>query len=283
MRNCWWLVDVEQCSVIEAARSSESEDAEASGWREADADGATRWWCARRTAAKWCFAAGCWPLRPARAPLVKMSRGEGRAGGGAWRLGQPCRWCWRPMQTAGELPQPWRPTVVAVPWARHHAGHTLRLRCTRWPAGGPSSDRAACASMRVAWRTRRAIVRPSLGRAPSMSMRPVWRICVRIGIDEISYKRHHKYLTRGGRPRQWPARCGLRPGRDTKTLRRFFDALGSAQRCAAITHVSPTAAVLDCRRGRPSAARPAHPLCRSLPCGGWADRGARLAERRRLE
>ncbi|OBG81068.1 transposase, partial [Mycobacterium sp. E802] len=62
----------------------------------------------------------------------------------------------------------------------------------------------------------------------------------RIGIDEISYKRHHKYLTvvvdhDSGRL-VWAA-----PGRDTATLGRFFDALG-AQRCAQITHVSADAA-----------------------------------------
>ncbi|MGO4385883.1 ISL3 family transposase, partial [Specibacter sp. RAF43] len=58
----------------------------------------------------------------------------------------------------------------------------------------------------------------------------------RIGIDEISYKRGHKYLTvvvdhDSGRL-VWAA-----PGRDIATLSRFFDALG-AQRSAAITHVS---------------------------------------------
>ena len=62
----------------------------------------------------------------------------------------------------------------------------------------------------------------------------------RIGIDEISYKRHHRYLTvvvdhDSGRL-VWAA-----PGRDTATLRRFFDALG-AERCAQITHVSADAA-----------------------------------------
>jgi transposase len=58
----------------------------------------------------------------------------------------------------------------------------------------------------------------------------------RIGIDEISYKRNHKYLTivvdhDTGRL-VWAA-----PGRDQATLRGFFDALGP-ERCALITHVS---------------------------------------------
>uniref|UniRef100_UPI003899D32C ISL3 family transposase n=1 Tax=Mycobacterium sp. HUMS_1102779 TaxID=3383487 RepID=UPI003899D32C len=62
----------------------------------------------------------------------------------------------------------------------------------------------------------------------------------RIGIDEISYKRHHKYLTvvvdHDSGHLVWAA-----PGRDKATLRRFFDALG-AERAALITHVSADAA-----------------------------------------
>jgi transposase len=62
----------------------------------------------------------------------------------------------------------------------------------------------------------------------------------RIGIDEISYKRGHRYLTivvdhDSGRL-VWAA-----PGRDEKTVRRFFDTLGS-ERAAKITHVSADAA-----------------------------------------
>jgi transposase len=62
----------------------------------------------------------------------------------------------------------------------------------------------------------------------------------RIGIDEISYKRGHRYLTivvdhDSGRL-VWAA-----PGRDEKTVQRFFDALGR-ERAAKITHVSADAA-----------------------------------------
>src|SRR6478609_532491 len=53
--------------------------------------------------------------------------------------------------------------------------------------------------------------------------------------------------------------CGPHPGRDTATLRRFFDALG-AERCAQITHVSADAAdwiadVVAERRGHDEADR----------------------------
>jgi transposase len=58
----------------------------------------------------------------------------------------------------------------------------------------------------------------------------------RIGVDEISYKRGHRYLTvvvdhDSGRL-VWAA-----VGRDTATLVRFFDELGPT-RCAEITHIS---------------------------------------------
>ena len=98
----------------------------------------------------------------------------------------------------------------------------------------------------------------------------------RIGIDEISYKRHHRYLTvvvdhDSGRL-VWAV-----PGRDTATLRRFFNALG-AERCAQITHVSADAAGVGAHRAqtRPGPARqeqrapPAHERVRKL-------KGARYA------
>ena len=130
------------------------------------------------------------------------------------------------------------PTVVAVPWARHHAGHTLAFDDTVAWLAVACSKTAVCELMRIAWRTVGAIV----ARVWSDTEKRIDRFANlrRIGIDEISYKRHHKYLTvvvdhDSGRL-VWAA-----PGRDTATLGRFFDALG-AQRCAQITHVSADAA-----------------------------------------
>jgi len=62
----------------------------------------------------------------------------------------------------------------------------------------------------------------------------------RIGIDEISYKKGHRYITivvdhDSGRL-VWAA-----PGRDRKTLGAFCTALGET-RCAIVTHVSADAA-----------------------------------------
>ncbi|MCW2652299.1 MAG: transposase, partial [Mycobacterium sp.] len=108
------------------------------------------------------------------------------------------------------------PTVVAVPWARHHAGHTYGFDDTAAWLVVVCSKTAVCELMRIAWRTVGAIV----ARVWADTEKTVDRFADlrRIGIDEISYKRHHKYLTvvvdhDTGRL-VWAA-----PGRDTATLR----------------------------------------------------------------
>jgi transposase len=130
------------------------------------------------------------------------------------------------------------PTVVAVPWARHGAGHTFGFDDTVAWLAVACSKTAVCELMRIAWRTVGAIV----ARVWADADKTVDRFANlrRIGIDEISYKRHHKYLTivvdHDTGTLIWAA-----AGRDTKTLRRFFDVLG-AERCKLITHVSADAA-----------------------------------------
>lgn len=130
------------------------------------------------------------------------------------------------------------PTVVAVPWARHGAGHTYAFDDTVAWLAVACSKTAVRELMRVAWRTVGSIV--SRVWADTEKRVDLFAGLRRIGIDEISYKRHHKYLTvvvdhDTGRL-VWAA-----AGRDTATLGRFFDVLG-AQRCAQITHVSADAA-----------------------------------------
>ena len=169
-----------------------------------------------------------------RAPWY--DRGEGRR---RWRGLD-----WGTMQVVLEADAPrvncpaHGPTVVAVPWARHHAGHTFGFDDTVAWLAVACSKTAVCELMRIAWRTVGAIV----ARVWEDADKTVDRFANlrRIGIDEIAYKRHHKYLTivvdhDSGRL-VWAA-----AGRDTKTLRRFFDALG-AERCKLITHVSADAA-----------------------------------------
>lgn len=128
--------------------------------------------------------------------------------------------------------------VAAVPWARHDAGHTRAFDDqTAWLAVACSKT-AVTDLMRIAWRTVGAVItrvsadiEANVDRLSGLS---------RIGIDEISYKRGHRYLIivvdHDTRRLIWAA-----PGRDKATLNSFFDQLGP-QRSAAITHVSADSA-----------------------------------------
>jgi transposase len=127
--------------------------------------------------------------------------------------------------------------VAAVPWARHGAGHPyvfdeqgawLATQCSR---------SAVTELMRIAWRTVGSII--SRVWADVEQLHDRFAGLRRVGIDEISYKRGHKYLTvvvdhDSGRL-VWAA-----PGRDKATLDSFFDALeaSGAGRCQQISHVS---------------------------------------------
>lgn len=130
------------------------------------------------------------------------------------------------------------PTVVAVPWARHGAGHTRTFdEQVAWLATQCSKS-AVTELMRIAWRTVGAIVTRVWADVDAVHDR--FAGLSRIGIDEISYKRGHKYLTvvvdhDSGRL-VWAA-----PGREKATLEQFFDALG-VERSAQITHVSADSA-----------------------------------------
>jgi transposase len=128
--------------------------------------------------------------------------------------------------------------VVAVPWARHGARHTRALDDTCAWLAVHTSKQAVSHLLRVAWATVGKVVTRVAADAEAACDR--FDGLRRVGIDEISYKRGHKYLTvvvdhdRGRLV--WAA-----PGRDADTLGRFFDALGEA-RCAGIRLVSADAA-----------------------------------------
>jgi transposase len=131
------------------------------------------------------------------------------------------------------------PTVIQVPWARHAVGHTRDFDDTVAWLATQSSKTAVVDLMRIAWRTVGAIV----ARVSADIDARVDRLAGlrRIGIDEISYKRGHRYLTvvvdHDTGALVWAA-----PGRDEATLRGFFDLLGD-ERAAQITHVTADAAL----------------------------------------
>ncbi|MGZ5395591.1 MAG: ISL3 family transposase [Mycobacterium sp.] len=129
------------------------------------------------------------------------------------------------------------PTVRQVCWARHGAGHTRSFdQQVAWLAT-QCSKKAITELMRIAWRTVGSIIARVW--ADTAAGFDALAGLTRIGIDEISYKRRHKYLTvvvdhDTGRL-VW-----AHPGHERATVRAFFDALEASGtgRCAQITHVS---------------------------------------------
>jgi transposase len=124
--------------------------------------------------------------------------------------------------------------VAAVPWARHDAGHTRDFdAAVAWMAT-ECSQSAVATLMRTAWRTVGAI----LTRYQAEQHAGIDRLAglARIGIDEISYRRGHKYMTvivdHDSRRVVWMA-----DGHGKDVLRRFFDTLGP-ERAAALSHIS---------------------------------------------
>ena len=126
------------------------------------------------------------------------------------------------------------PTVAQVPWARHGADHTrsfddqVAWLVTHTPKSAVSE------LMRIAWRTVGSVISRVV--ADGRAAHDPFDGLSRIGIDEISYKRHHRYLTAvvdhdSGRL-VWST-----VGRDKKTLGEFFDLHGE-EWCAKITVVS---------------------------------------------
>ena len=127
------------------------------------------------------------------------------------------------------------PTVVAVPWARHDVRHTLAFdQQVAWLARFTSRTVVA-ALMRVAWETVGSIVSRVMADAITANESRFDGVR-RIGIDDVSYRKGHKYLVvvydhdRG---------TLLWAGQDRKktTLGQFFALLGE-ERCRQIELVS---------------------------------------------
>ena len=159
-------------------------------------------------------------------------RGEGRRRWRALDLGTVPTWL---EADAPRVNCPEHGVVVAsVPWARHGAGHTRGFDdMAAWLATHCAKS-AVEGLMRVAWRTVGSIVTRVAADARAATD-PLDKL-VRIGIDEISYKKGHKYLVvvvdHDTGKLVW-----AKPGRDKKTLGAFFDALGE-ERCRQIRLVS---------------------------------------------
>jgi transposase len=130
--------------------------------------------------------------------------------------------------------------VAQVPWARHDSGFTRAFEDTAAWLAVHTSRVAVAELLRVAWRTVGRIVARVAQEAETSTGIDRLAGLRRIGTDEISHKRGHRYLTvvvdhDTGRL-VWAA-----PGHDEATLERFFDLLGQA-RSAQLTLISADAA-----------------------------------------
>jgi transposase len=149
--------------------------------------------------------------------------------------------------------------VAAVPWARHRAGHTRDFDALAAWLAVRTSKSAVMELLRVAWRTVGAIVTRVNADIDATTDR--LEGLRRIGIDEISYKRGHRYLIvvvdhdRGHLV--WAG-----PGRNDAALNVFFDELGP-ERSSLLMHVSADMADWIARvvaRRAPNALRSADPF-----------------------
>lgn len=124
--------------------------------------------------------------------------------------------------------------VASVPWARHDSRFTTAFEDqTAWLTTH-SSKSTVSNLMRVVWRTVGGIIARVAAEAENTHDR--FSGLHEIGIDEISYRKGHKYITVVVDHRQGRL-VWAQPGKDEKTLSQFFEALGP-KRCAAIKLVS---------------------------------------------
>jgi transposase len=123
--------------------------------------------------------------------------------------------------------------VAAVPWARPGARHTLAFEeLAAWCAVEMSAS-AASRLLRCTWRTIGGIIARAASDLDDEELLDGVR---RIGIDEISYRRHHRYLLVIVDHDRRPLIHAV-DGANRTTLGAFFDRLGP-ERTAAITHVT---------------------------------------------
>lgn len=120
-----------------------------------------------------------------------------------------------------------------VPWADHASSFTVEFDDMAGYLAQRSDKTAVSALMRVAWETVGTIVRRVVERH-GRDDRLEGLVC--IGVDEISYRRHHKYLTivvdHGSGEVVW-----AKPGKNADTLLAFFAELGG-DRCSKLEAVT---------------------------------------------
>jgi transposase len=144
--------------------------------------------------------------------------------------------------------------VELVPWADPGSWFTRDFEDMAGYLAQHSAKTVVASMMRLAWRTVGAIIERVVARR---GPRDLLEGLTHIGVDELSYRRHHEYITvvvdHGSGRVVWAAR-----GKNADTLRSFFRELGpercskleavtidmSAAYIAAVTEATPQAKVI---------------------------------------
>jgi len=177
----------------------------------------------------WCFAGAA--VSVGGAARVRTPARDAGAGG-RWILGTTFAYL------EADAPRVYckdhRVVVAQVPWARHDSRFTIAFedQCC-WLAVN-TSKKAVSQLMRVTWRTVGSICERVAEEATAQ--RDLLTGLKRIGIDDFSHRKGHRYLTvvvdhDSGRL-VWAA-----AGRDRKTVEKFLDLLGT-ERCGQLELVS---------------------------------------------
>jgi transposase len=113
-------------------------------------------------------------------------------------------------------------TVEVVPWADANAGFTRPFEAVVAYLAQRADKTTVCRLMRISWRTVGRIVERVVNR-----LGPTDRLAGlrNIGIDELSYRRHHEYLTIIS-DQDTGAVVWAGPGKNAETVSGFFDELG---------------------------------------------------------
>ena len=110
-----------------------------------------------------------------------------------------------------------------IPWAEHESRYTRDFEDHVAYLAQRSDQTAVSATMRIAWRTVGSIIERVVARCRQADLLDDLEY---IGIDELSYRRHHEYLTvvvdHVKQRVVWASE-----GKNAATLARFFDALGA--------------------------------------------------------
>lgn len=125
--------------------------------------------------------------------------------------------------------------VESVPWAEAGSGHTLPFEQHVACLAQRTDKTTVTRLMRVAWRTVGAIIGRVVARHEAERGDRLDGLRI-IGVDELSYRRHHQYVTvvvdHERAEIVWAGE-----GKSADTLKQFFAALG-AERCARLEAVT---------------------------------------------